>query len=132
MCAVDYAEPWTAHQTQTRRAAKEHVCSECGRTIRKGESYQWVRGMTSRPHNEWVTYRTCAHCLAAGEFMHVICGGAPMGCLLDEFQDHWRDGYRSPQFRRMVDAMRAKWYNGQAPIPTYAATLARNILKEMQ
>lgn len=37
----------------------EHVCCECGETIRKGQKYEHVRGFWD---GSWATFKTCIPC----------------------------------------------------------------------
>lgn len=46
------------------RAAKEHICTECSRTITKGEKYEYVVGTW---YGEFRTYKTCSDCLSVRE-----------------------------------------------------------------
>lgn len=48
-------------KTKMTKAAKEHICTECERTIEKGETYEYVVGSW---HKELRTYRTCPDCLS--------------------------------------------------------------------
>ena len=41
------------------RARKQHVCSECSRTIEPGETYELVNGVWIE---KWETYKTCLGC----------------------------------------------------------------------
>lgn len=45
----------------TRRARKEHQCSECRRTIRAGESYRYWSGLYD---GGFAMSKMCAHCWA--------------------------------------------------------------------
>jgi len=49
----------SAFQSVTRKAAKQHKCCECGKTIEKGEQYQYSSGIwDGRP----ASYKQCANC----------------------------------------------------------------------
>lgn len=48
-------------KTKMAKAAKEHTCIECERTIQKGEVYEYVVGTWD---GEFRTYRTCPDCLS--------------------------------------------------------------------
>jgi len=95
MCAIDGCEPWSVVRHEQRTAGKEHACSECHRTIRRGERHEYTAGRTLDTP-QWLTSRTCAHCQAAGRWLDVMCGGWPIGVLYDELRDHWEEGYASP------------------------------------
>ena len=70
-CYCDY-EPAEFYHQETRKAKKEHKCSECGRAIDAGESYQHVRGKWD---GDVGTFKTCPRCLALKDWVaaHVPC-----------------------------------------------------------
>lgn len=70
-CYCDYDPPEFYHQ-ETRRAKKEHHCSECAREIEPGEAYEHVRGKWDGRVD---TFKTCPRCLALREWVraHVPC-----------------------------------------------------------
>lgn len=71
-CHCDYDPPSIYSQTPVKAARKEHRCSECRRTIKAGEPYEFTFGIWEG-HAE--TYKTCQHCLALREWVkaHVPC-----------------------------------------------------------
>jgi hypothetical protein len=56
----DYESP-TFHQTKFPYARKEHKCGECGRTILKGEKYEYVSSMYDGYFGK---YKTCLDCIS--------------------------------------------------------------------
>lgn len=70
-CYCDYERPEFYH-SETRRARKQHRCTECGRAIQPGEKYEHVR---AKWEGDIRTHNTCAHCLALREWVqaHVPC-----------------------------------------------------------
>ncbi len=81
-CFCDYESPEFYH-CETRRAKKDHCCSECGRAITLGESYEHV-------HAKWngdiSTFKTCPRCLALKEWVeaHVPCFCWAHGNIIDD------------------------------------------------
>src|SRR5512141_2158603 len=53
-------------------ARKDHKCSECGRTIKTGESYEFVFGLANGKGH---TYKTCVQCLNLRNWItaHIPC-----------------------------------------------------------
>jgi len=69
----DPCEVWVE---TTRRAAKRHVCCECGGAIERGEMHQMI---SSLYYGAWYRYRTCAACLRGPlAFVERNCGGGRM------------------------------------------------------
>jgi hypothetical protein len=65
MCCCD-ADPPTIHNQSDHKAAKLYACSECRRTIAKGETYTRIDGLWD---GSWSTFRWCAHCAASVEIL---------------------------------------------------------------
>jgi len=114
MCAIDDADPADVWSETTRRAAKPHTCEECSRCIQIGEQHLYVSCLYD---GHWSTFRTCAHCAAAGVWMRTVCGGYLTGGLLEELQEHWDEGYRSVGFGRLIIGARHRWHDGRDPVP---------------
>lgn len=57
-CYCDYDPPKFV-SVRTPRARKLHKCHECARTIRVGETYEYVSGMWDGYLD---TFKTCSHC----------------------------------------------------------------------
>ena len=80
-------DPATLYNVQTRKAAKDHKCDECGGTIRKGENYEYVTGLWE---GQWSTFRTCPDCIpircdiANGPGG---CGGWAHGAMLEDLDN---------------------------------------------
>lgn len=125
MRAIEMCAPWDVVNDNDRRAAKPHSCTECGRTIHRGETYRHIHGLCD---GLWATHKICAHCGAAAAWMMVVCDGYPLDALLDELLEHWRDGYRSPGLFRLICGMRRRWHAGRDPVPQGVSALARSML----
>lgn len=95
-------EMYSARQVTGR---KEHRCTECGRTLPRGESHQLVTGFFD---GHWVAYRTCAHCLVAVEWLRAECDGHIFTAVLEDIQEHLDSGYGFG-LARLVVGMRRRW-----------------------
>lgn len=126
MCAVDDCEPWTVVNHTRPKARKEYSCVECGRPIRIGETYAKCVGMCD---GYWSTSRTCLHCRAMGAFMNEMCGGYPISQLREELEEHWREGYASIPFGRLIVQMRLKWHDGADPVPEATGLMAKQLMQ---
>ena len=72
MCAVEDLDPPAVFSETKRRARRDHVCVECGRTIRAGEQYRFVSGLWD---GRWSSHKMCRHCDALSGWMTHMCGG---------------------------------------------------------
>jgi hypothetical protein len=108
MCMIDDADTWTVFRDEVRRAAKAHCCTECGRTIEKGETYEFATGMMD---GTWWPFKTCEHCLAARRWLTVLCHGFLYEQVFEELHQHWVDEYqlRSRWLALTVIHMRKGW-----------------------
>ena len=78
-CSCDYdgdAEPVLMPTIKTRKANKDHTCTECGGAIIRGENYELFTGLCD---GRWFTQKTCADCLVmiaeVGRTFFSACGG---------------------------------------------------------
>lgn len=125
MCRVDNCSPWAVYRERDLVARREHRCSECDRMIHVGERYQRVEG---RVDDEWLRYATCRHCQALSEAMRVWCGGWPLGYLLAELVEHWRDGFASIALGRLIVGARRRWHDGADAVPVGVRELAERVM----
>jgi hypothetical protein len=112
MCRIDYCDGlWKRRASIERVARREHECSECGRLIHSGETYEYFRGLWSDGQDEWVTVKTCLHCVIARGWLMSECGGWIYTEVLDELREHWEEDtiYRAPSLGRLIIGMRRKW-----------------------
>lgn len=96
MCAIDYAEgsgfwrdPLAEHV-----AAKDHRCSDCDRTIAKGETYTRGRWMETGEFTGHYDVKVCQHCVTAGRWLKVVCGGHLWPGVVQELHEHWDEEYQ--------------------------------------
>lgn len=74
----------TVHTMRTRRAAKDHRCSECRETIARGKRYEYVTGCWD---SSWSTYRTCLSCVEIRD--HFQCEGWIYGQLWPDLEENF-------------------------------------------
>jgi hypothetical protein len=58
-CVYDY-DPADVYEVTWPRAAKSHVCCECGADIERGECHEYVSGLWD---GHWTHFRTCQACV---------------------------------------------------------------------
>jgi hypothetical protein len=61
-CVCDFDSGYDSPSVCTEKivvARRDHVCCECGETIKKGEKYERVKGLWD---GDWDTYCTCIIC----------------------------------------------------------------------
>jgi hypothetical protein len=105
-CVCDGPQP-DLYQVAQHKARKEHACSECGRRIAAGESYERVRGIWEGDPG---VYRTCCRCLALREWVkaHVPCFCWYHGNMIDDAIEEARNsapeapGFLFGAYRRYV------------------------------
>jgi hypothetical protein len=97
-----------------RVAVKAHKCSECGRIIERGESYENSRGLMD---GRWYEHHTCAHCQAARGWLSDVCGGWLFEGVLEDLEHHWDDDvtYRYMGLGRLLIGMRRGWRIERGP-----------------
>jgi len=57
------------YEQKVRIARQVHTCCECGDTINKGVSYQFIKGKWA---SNWATYSTCTECAALRDYIDNI------------------------------------------------------------
>lgn len=110
MCMVDLSEDdWVSFGDKVRRAAKDHKCFECSRMITKGEHYEEAKGLSDG--NCFHVFRTCLHCVAARNWLSVVCHGWLYGAVQQDLQEHWDEAWelRSWWLGRIVRRMERRW-----------------------
>lgn len=126
MCRYEDAPSPTFFQETWPKAAKPHRCLECGRVIKKGETHRAVHG---KWEDRFDSFRVCAHCDAAREWLTVVCGGSVFGEVLEELVEHWEyEDFRSIPFGRLIVGMKHRWHDGTDPVPTGIHELATAML----
>lgn len=115
VCIGGYSdEPAEFFHEENRKARKNHECSECGRIIKKGETYQRCTGKNDGEFWDFVT------CLLCAEIRKVFsCGEGEMlgGMLWEMMTDNAFPLLKtsSPCFRELSAAAKAevirRWQN---------------------
>lgn len=106
MCKIDDAEPWEFMTSGIRKAAKPHRCGECGRTIPKGEAYEYVCG---KADGYFSISRTCQHCQIARKWLIEECGGYLYGGVFEDLAEHANDQIGGFKLGRLVIGMKHHW-----------------------
>lgn len=111
MCMYGDDGEWVVFHSAERRAAKDHRCGECGRTVVKGERYTHASGLFD---GRWGTYRTCAQCEVAKGWLAAICSGYCFEATVEDLRNHvdgdeWYE--RSPALVRLVRWQAYDWYD---------------------
>jgi len=65
------------------RARTQHVCGECGETIKPGQRYERFRGVYD---DKPMTHRTCETCLDLRSTL--FCGGWTYGGVREDLHEH--------------------------------------------
>jgi hypothetical protein len=104
MCMTDY-DPPSVYSKQERIARVAHDCSECGRTILKGEPYQYVSGIWDGYAS---SHSTCSHCEVVQAWLLENCHGFMHTQIGEDIEGHARD-YNRPDLARLFVGMRRKW-----------------------
>ena len=108
MCAIDFADPADVSEFVSRRACKEHKCSDCNRTILKGERYEHCSWLYDE---RWSREHICQHCVWAAEWLKKYCRGYVVGGIHEDLCDHWYDSpdYRTIDLARRIIGIRKGW-----------------------
>ena len=72
-CSCIYVDDYDTadfHKSVKRKAIKEHKCCECGRTIERGEIYEYV---SAKYDGRIDTFKTCLDCLSIRDVF--FCNG---------------------------------------------------------
>ena len=117
MCNIDDAERCSVWDEADHRASKEWVCTECRRSIARGERYRRVAGLYE---GAWTIMRICAHCVVGANWLTAECGGYLLDGVREEIHEHAQE-YRSASLWRLVVGADRKWTRfdgtGLMPIP---------------
>jgi hypothetical protein len=115
MCLIDDGdEPYHVYNESHHTARKDHRCSECGRTIARGETYVRVKAHGDR----WDTWRTCSHCHVAQTWLHQQCRGFLHGCVEEDIHEHFQE-YHLRSLGCLLVGMRRQWrrFDGRGNLP---------------
>lgn len=116
MCMIDDGDTPRVHSSRMVKARKEHKCDECGRTICKGEPYEYTFIVMDSASE----YHTCQHCLVGCKWLSDTCDGYILGGVKGDLYEHAVD-YDLLPLAIFYDCMRKKWHDedgSMMPIPT--------------
>lgn len=119
MCMIEQADGRLEfYRAKMVKARKAHRCEECGRVISLGEIHHSASGKFD---GKVETYRTCAHCRVAGEWLERECGGHLIGGISEDIHEHWLEGGYGIGLIRLGVGIRRQWARfdgaGLMPIP---------------
>jgi len=108
-CYCDYDPAVFYHKTDVQRAAKPHLCDECGAMIQVGATYENVFALWDTGYGP-TTFKTCALCVELRDWVeaHVPCLCWAHGNLHEDLRntvdDVWHEtvGLKFGFLRRMV------------------------------
>lgn len=80
----DDSEAASVFASSIVKAAKDHLCSECGEQIVKGTKHEVAKGLWN---GAWSTYRTCLLCREIRD--HFECDGYIYGQLWSDLMDNF-------------------------------------------
>lgn len=115
MCMIEDADPADFLSERWQRSRAPYECVECRRTIAAGERYRYC---VLKYEGQIETYRTCAHCVAAEEWLRVHCHGWLFGEIDEDLAGHltgrWstdgeREVVRPSAPARLLVGMRRRW-----------------------
>ena len=108
MCRViDDADRYQVYSKAFPTARRTHRCTECGRTIAPGETYERVNAMYD---GEWDKFTTCAHCCTGHAWMQQNCGAVMHENLVADLTDHAEEfRHAGVGLRRILVGMRRQW-----------------------
>jgi hypothetical protein len=107
MCMVHEADPAKFYNVRSRKAGQQRRCSECRKTIRRGERYEHASLLMEG--YGWETFSTCQKCQAARQWLKRECGGWCYGGVLEDLIDHWNEGCHGDDLGELISGMKRKW-----------------------
>jgi hypothetical protein len=115
---IDDAEPLDFCTEKIRTARKPHTCSECDRPIQPKEQYVH----TSIKMRDWdgvEANKCCTHCNNARLWLNYHCGGWIYGNVKTDLEEHYHEGYREDELKRLVIGIRRQWktFRGDKLLP---------------
>lgn len=117
MCRIDDAERCAVWNQRDLVARAPHVCSECRRTIERGEPYRRIGWLFD---GGWSTSKICAHCRIGADWLNAECSGHMADGVREEILEHAEE-YRDVGLWRLTAGMERKWQRfdgaGLMPVP---------------
>jgi hypothetical protein len=106
MCMVHEADHAKFCNTRSHKARQQRKCSECRKTIRRGERYEHASLLMD---DGWQTYSTCQQCQEARQWLVEMCGGWCYSGVLEDLRDHWNEGCYDEGLLELISGMEHKW-----------------------
>lgn len=134
MCMIDDIDRAELWQESTAKARKQHVCGECGRFIKPGETYHKVWGVGD---GDAFSGKWCEHCNVAKDWLWENCSGSILGQVIEDCREHVHEYKRHadciPALARICAGASRHWtvkygpHKGQLmPVPALPAKLEPN------
>lgn len=87
---ADYGDVAEVFESKLVRGRKDHLCTECGDTINKGDLHEVARGLWEEC---WERFRTCARCLnIRHDYFYGFCYTALVEDFVAKHGFDYRDG----------------------------------------
>ena len=106
MCMADFSDGvCLVLHDRNHKARKPHICSECGRKIEAGETYNVQRTVFDGNAD---SYKTCLHCQVVKSWLVKECGGYLYQGVLEDINEHRNEGYGFG-VARLTAGMQNQW-----------------------
>lgn len=106
MCMADFSDGYSiVLHDRNHKARKTHHCSECGRVIGRGETYNVQRCIFD---GDASSYKTCEHCQVVKSWLTKECGGYLYQGVYEDINEHRHEGYGFGVVR-LAAGMKAQW-----------------------
>lgn len=127
MCMIDASDGAVTVVADGKFVAARlpHRCSECRRTIERGESYHREAYVFEGIFH---VHKTCAHCMVVRHWLSDECGGWLYGAVEEDAREHvWTNGHLyGRDLYRAVVGMQWQWRTPSGrllPVPKPIRTL---------
>ncbi len=94
------------NETYTRKARKEHICYECRRVIKKGETYTLDDILAD---SEWEHYKTCSDCISLRDTYCSFYFGEVWNMLYEDVSGN-AGRYDDSMASRLTDSAKLKFF----------------------
>jgi hypothetical protein len=132
MCMTDEIDDFVTMIAEGHfvKARKPHKCMECGRPIAAGESYHTE---SFRFDGEFMTHKTCAHCMVPRGWLQKECGGFVYNMIKEDLREHVTESdYYGWPLARLYVSMRNDWKRRDGSLRAVPAMPATSYEKRAQ
>jgi hypothetical protein len=122
--------PCTVLREKHQKARKSHRCTECIRTIVRGETYLHE---TTLFDGNISTHKICPHCQAVRSWLAAECGGWVYGCVEEDLRQHVWEGVYPRALARAAVCMKQSWRNAKGelrPVPDLNPCLTHQPIRQ--